>query len=54
VPATANNGVTLNNGGTQVESVQIFSFNPNILPLDLRSPNKAFNPNLRYQLRLVR
>ncbi len=53
VPATNDNGVTLNNGGQQVESVQLFSFNPNILPLNLRSPDQTYDPNQRYQVRLV-
>jgi putative Flp pilus-assembly TadE/G-like protein len=53
VPATNNNGITMNNGGQQVESIQLFSFNPNILPLDLRSPDQQFNPTKQSQVRLV-
>ena len=53
VPATNNNGITMNNGGEQVESVQLFSFNPNILPLDLRSPDHKFDPHSDCQVRLV-
>ena len=53
VAATNDNGITLNNGGQQVESVQLFSFNPNILPLNLRSPDQTYDPNQRYQVRLV-
>lgn len=52
--ATSNNGIVLNNGGQQVESIQLFSFNPNILPPNLQSPNVPYDKDLPSIVRLVR
>jgi Flp pilus assembly protein TadG len=39
--------------GNKVTSIQVFTFNPAVLPLDERSPSGAYNPALRSIPRLV-
>ncbi len=51
--ATANNGVEMNTGGTQIFAVQVFAFNDNTIPVDPNDDDSEWYEGGRPVIRLI-